>query len=177
MAATRCEDVVARLTGPHAREDEEVRAHLEACASCRSLAETMRALEQTAQSPSPERLGHFATRVRAAHLRRQDERQRKAPLRTGLLAGAFTTAAAAAVVLALELAFPRPSPLAAGSASAELAVSSEPAPAPMEIEATREEDEELWAAELGDEPDPDAAEPDDDELAFLNDEDELNEAI
>lgn len=120
----RCEDVVVRLSEPSGREDAEVRAHLEACADCRAAARVVEALERTAQSPSPQVLGHFATRVKAAHLRAQDAEHKRAPVRTGLIAGLSAVGAAAALALVLEAAFPatpRGGPAPEPAAVAEIA--------------------------------------------------------
>lgn len=110
MTTTSCEDFVARLSGPGAGDDAELAAHLASCEGCRKAERAVRALERTAQSASPETLAHFATRVRAAHLRAVDRRARHAPLRTGLVAGLSAVGAAAAVGLVLQLAFPAPGP-------------------------------------------------------------------
>ena len=106
MMAGNCQEMVALMSEPGGTAQPQVRAHLEACPACREVAATLEALYSTAQSPSAETLGHFATRVRGAHLRRHQETERKAPARIGLFAGLCAAAGAAAVALVLQLGHP-----------------------------------------------------------------------
>ncbi len=129
MTTAACEDFVARLSGPDAGSDPELQAHLASCAGCRRAALAVRALQRSAQSPSAETLAHFATRVRAAHLRASDSQARRAPLRTGLVAGLSAVGAAAAVGLVLQLAFPAPGPAPVEVAELEPRPSAAAAPA------------------------------------------------
>lgn len=168
---TTCTEFVARLASPGAEQDQELTAHLSSCAECRALAKTAGALASTAQTPSPERLAHFATRTRASLLQQKERSQRLSPL----LAGAFAVAGAAAVALVLDVAMPRRLPPAAPSAPA--AVASVPAPvlpsqpetlAPA-VDLTEQSALEELAADLGME--------EEELLALLDEADEDDEAI
>jgi anti-sigma factor RsiW len=125
MTAIDCQETIARLSEPGGGDDAMACAHLEACPACREAAASMAALKATTQEPSPRALGAFATRVRAAHLRRQDAAQRSSPLRMGLVAGVCGAASAAGIALLLELAFPAPRLQRSGPASAEMAAAGE----------------------------------------------------
>ncbi|MGC4121269.1 MAG: hypothetical protein QM765_43165 [Myxococcales bacterium] len=108
----------------------------------------MKALQATAQSPSSETLGHFATRVRAAHLRSTEQKARQAPLRTGLFAGLTAVGAAAAVGLVLQVAFPStgPAPMGPGEAVGFVEPSA-PAPEPSQVAQADNPDDDLFGAE------------------------------
>lgn len=106
--AIDCQEAIARLSEPGGADDASVLAHLEGCPECRGIAMSFAALTSTAQSPSPLRLDHFASRVRAAHMRRHDAARRRSPLHTGLLAAACGAAGAAAVALLFGIGVPAP---------------------------------------------------------------------
>ena len=160
-----CQDIVARLSEPGGQDDPAVREHLASCQGCREAARAVEALARTAQSPSPEVLGHFATRVKAAHLREQDRRQRGAPVRTGLLAGAFAVAGAAAVALLLQFAFPEHSHPVPVEPTPNQVAAVEPQPAPPAAVEGADEwanaSDEVTADLLADADDQDLADADD----------------
>ncbi|HEY3446158.1 MAG TPA: hypothetical protein VGK67_07325 [Myxococcales bacterium] len=149
MTTSSCEDFVARLSGADAAQDSELQAHLSACEGCRGAARAVQALQRTAPSPSAETLGHFATRVRAAHLRSVDRQAQRAPLRTGLFAGLSAVGAAAAVGLVLQLAFPAPGPAPVGADEASVALVEPAGPAPEPALASTAADDDLFGIDEG----------------------------
>jgi uncharacterized protein YfaQ (DUF2300 family) len=167
-----CKDIVARLSEPDGKSDSEVQAHLTTCGGCREALVALKALAATAQTPSPEVLGHFATRVRAAHLRAQESRQRSAPMRTGLLAGLSAVAGAAAVAFLLQFAFPTHHAPTTEPGPPEIVVAAEPSQVNPATAAVDDE----WAAASDELSTEMVAGADDQEFAYAADDDDA-EAI